>query len=114
MQVEARFADLKPGYGHLAEPVRQRRSANYKFASCGVGCQAERGLQHEGERARRPCLWAAGDWVGHGLRVALAREAGEDLWEAVVGEAGGRLVERGEDAQGLLLEAVALEPGCDQ
>ena len=114
MQVEARSADLKAGHGRLAKPVRQRRAANYKLASCGVGCQAERGLQHVGERARRPCLWTAGDWVAHGLWVLLAREAGEDLWEAVVGEAGRRLVDRGEEAQGLLLEAVALEPGCDQ
>jgi len=98
VQVEARFADLKPGDFRLAEPVREGRAANYKLASRGVGREAEGGLQQEGERACRPCLGAAGDWIAHGFWVAFAREAGEDFWEAVAGEAGRGLVDPGEDA----------------
>ena len=79
-----------------------------------VRAQAEPPLEQERDRAGRPRLRLARDRVRHRLVELRAREAGEQLRQAVVVEARGRLEQPLEDEREVLVEAVAAKPERDQ
>ena len=112
-EVDLGVAERQPCDLDPAQPARQRRPYDRKPLVKRVGAQAE---PHFSRKGIEPAAQACGGRhrVGHGLVELRAREAREQLRQAVVVEARGRIEQPLEDQREVLVEAVAAQPEGDQ